>query len=60
MQQQVSALIATDGIWTGYDWYDSVRMIGVENGVPYSNDAAMSHLITAPKSRDSDMADYLS
>lgn len=35
---QASAAIVDDGIWTGEDWYDDVNQIGVQNGVPYSDD----------------------
>jgi hypothetical protein len=30
--------IVEDGPWTGNDWYDSDSLIGVKNGVPYSED----------------------
>ena len=59
MAQSVHSAIVTDGLWTGYDWYDNVRNIGVSNGVPYSLDASMSHFIDAPLSRDAPMDDYM-
>ena len=37
--QQASAAIVTDGLWTGNDWYDNANQLGVQNGVPYSNDS---------------------
>jgi len=33
------AAIKTTGLWTGEDWYNADVKIGVENGIPYSNDA---------------------
>ena len=36
-----SAAIVQDGIWTGNDWYDDVNEIGVNNGVPYSNNPSV-------------------
>ena len=32
-----AALIAEDGLWTGYDWYDNEYEIGILNGEPYSD-----------------------
>lgn len=54
---QASAAIVEDGLWTGNDWYDERLQIGVNNGVPYSNDAAVQHRITAPLTVDGPVED---
>ena len=57
---EVEAAIVTDGLWTGNDWYDSANGMGVQNGKPYSNDAAGLRRLTAPLSKDGSIDDYLS
>jgi len=44
----VQAAIVEDGPWTGHNHYKSDSKIGVNNGVPYSNNASESRRITAP------------
>ena len=56
--QIASAAIVEDGLWTGNDWYDSVSNIGVQNGVPFSNDAFVQRRITAPFSIDGPIDDF--
>ena len=54
------AAIVEDGIWTGHDWYDDAKNIGVKNGEPYSKDKLVQHRLTAPFSVDGSIeADYL-
>ena len=47
-----NAAIQSDGLWTGHDWYDSNYQIGVQNGVPYSNNPKVSRRIEAAKTFD--------
>ena len=54
---KVQAAIAENGLWTDNDWYDQATQIGVRNGIPYSNDAAVGRRLTAPLSTDSSV-DY--
>ena len=42
------AAIQKDGIWTGKDWYDDEKHIGVANGVAYSNDPVTKRRIGSP------------
>ena len=51
------AAIAENGLWTGNDYYDNAIMIGVQNGVPYSNDPMTQHRLTAPLTVDGDVRD---
>ena len=53
----VEAAIVEDGPWTGKDWYDESLQIGVANGVPYSNDPAVQHMLTAPLTVDGSIDD---
>lgn len=54
------AAIAENGLWTGNDWYDDNLKVGINNGVPYSNDPAASRRITSPLTVDGFVAnDYL-
>ena len=57
---QATAAIVKDGIWTGWDWYDSANNFGIKNGVPYSTDLTKQRTITAPLTKDGDLGDYLS
>ena len=50
------AAIQKDGIWTGKDWYDEEKHIGVANGVPYSNDPVTIRRIGSPQSYDGDVS----
>ena len=50
------AKIAKDGLWTGHDWYDDAKMIGVKDGVPYSKNSAEQRRITSPMPVDGDPA----
>lgn len=55
-----NAAIAQNGLWTGNDWYDSALEVGVNNGVPFSNDASVNRRISAPLTVDGDVSqDYL-
>ena len=54
------AAIVADGPWTGKDWYDSSYKMGVQNGVPYSNDPEMQNVLRAPLSLDTSIDNYLS
>ena len=47
-----NAAIVEDGLWTGKDWYDETFQIGVNNGVPYSNEDLVQHRLTAPLTVD--------
>ena len=51
-------IVKDSPLWTGKDWYDSDKKVGVKNGVPYSNDEAMSRLITAPLALEGNVPDY--
>ena len=57
--QLAQAAIVADGPWTGKDWYDYESNIGVENGVPYSDDPDMQNVLTAPLSLDGPLDAYL-
>lgn len=57
LNQQVSAAIVDDGLWTGSDWYDTVHNIGVSNGIPYSNSESVDRRIKAPLSIDGSIDD---
>ena len=57
--QEASAAITVDGIWTDNDWYDDTAMIGVDNGIPYSNDTQVHHMLRAPLSFDGSIDAYL-
>ena len=52
-----SAAIAENGLWTNNDFYDNNMKYGVTNGVPYSNDDAVSRRITSPLTVDGSVAD---
>ena len=52
-----NAAIVENGLWTNHDWYDEVEKVGVQNGVPYSNDPAVNRRITSPLSIDGDITD---
>ena len=52
-----NAAIVENGLWTDHDWYDEVEKVGVQNGVPYSNDSAVNRRITSPLSIDGDITD---
>ena len=56
---KANAAIVKDGIWTGKDWYNNTYKIGVQNGVPYSNDPITEHMLRAPLSLDSSIDAYL-
>jgi hypothetical protein len=56
---QVEAGIKEDGLWTGNDYYKDDVEIGVENGVPYSLDAATTRRINAAMTVDGDALDYM-
>ena len=59
--QQAYAAIVKDGPWTGHDWYDDTKQVGVKNGVPYSNDAGRQRQIVSPLSFDGSIPDnYMS
>ena len=45
-------------LWTGKDWYDEASKIGVENGIPYSNDDAVERFIEAPVALEGEVPDY--
>ena len=51
------AAIVENGLWTNHDWYDEVEKIGVHNGQPFSNDAAVNRRIKSPLSFDGDISD---
>ena len=53
------AAIVSDGPWTGKDWYNNNKQIGVKNGVPYSKDPAVQKVLTAPLSLDGPIDNYL-
>lgn len=54
------AAIVSDGLWTGVDWYDNTTNIGVNNGIPYSNDPSVQRRLTAPLAYDGPVdTDYL-
>ena len=50
------AAIQKDGIWTGKDWYDEEKHIGVANGVPYSKDPVTKRRIASPMTYDGDVS----
>lgn len=56
----VQAKIVDDGLWTGNDWFDSASKIGVENGVPYSNDDDVLRRINAPITIDGEVTNWSS
>jgi hypothetical protein len=56
---KVYAGIKTNGLWSDYDYYDDTLKIGVENGVPYSNDTETIRRIEAATTVDGDANDYL-
>ena len=56
---QVRAGIVADGLWTGADYYNDELMIGVTNGVPYSNDDETTRRIESAMAVDGDALDYL-
>ena len=43
----VEARMDTDGVWTGYDWYDKESKISVKNGMPTTNDFLIKRKIVA-------------
>jgi len=55
----VKAGIVADGPWTGNDFYDDGVNLGVSNGVPYSNDPAITARIQAAMAADGDVLDYM-
>ena len=57
--QQARSAITEDGPWTGKDWYNEDAMMGVANGIPYSNDTETQRRITAPLSVDGSIDNYL-
>jgi hypothetical protein len=52
------ARIVENGLWTGKDWYDPSSKIGVENGIPYSNDEDVDRFIEAPVALEGSVPDY--
>ena len=56
--EQALAAIVSNGLWTDNDWYDDSVMIGVANGVPYSNDDDTQRRITAPLSVDGPVDEF--
>ena len=56
----VQGMIVEDGLWTGKDYYKTNEKIGVQNGVPYSNDPEMNRKIRAATSVNGDVSDYRS
>jgi hypothetical protein len=59
MFTQTSARIADDGLWDGNDWYDDGVEIGVNKGVPYSDDADVRRRIEAPMALEGSVPDYM-
>ena len=57
--QEASAAISVDGIWTNKDWYDQTAMMGVNNGIPYSNDTMKHRWLRSPLSFDGAIDSYL-
>lgn len=55
---QASAAITDTGPWTGADWYDQEKKMGVDNGIPYSNDSALHRRIRSPLSVDGPLDNY--
>ena len=53
----VEAKIKQDGPWTGHDWYDSTKNIGVKDGEPYSTDSQELRRIMSPRPIDGDPKD---
>merc|ERR1712029_575137 len=56
---QVKAGIAIDGIWDGHDYYNSQAKLGVEKGVPYSNDSAATRRLQSAMALEGDIPEYM-
>jgi hypothetical protein len=54
-----SARIVDSGLWDNNDWYDEDVKIGVANGVPYSNDEAVSRRLDAAMATEGSVLDYM-
>ena len=55
----INAKIVSDSPLWAQDWYDANTQIGVQNGVPYSQDPAVNRFITAPLTLEGDVPDYM-
>jgi len=54
-----NARIKVDGLWSGNDWYNNDAHMGVKNGIPYSEDDAMSRKLDAAMALEGGVPDYL-
>ena len=57
---ETNARITDNGLWDDADWYDSATEIGVTNGSPFSEDAAVARRINSPMATEGAVMDYLS
>jgi len=53
-----SKIIENSPLWD-LDWYDETTKIGIKNGKPYSEDAAVQRFITAPVTLEGDVPEYM-
>jgi hypothetical protein len=54
------AEIASEGPWSGHDWFDEESGIGVMSGEPYGDNEEANRRINSPKPVDGDVPDYMS
>jgi len=60
LSQWAEAAIVQDSIWTDHDWYSNSLNMGIDNGVPYSNDPEVNRRLTSPFTFDGHVEDYMS
>jgi hypothetical protein len=56
---QTNARIKNSGIWDNNDWYDDDVEIGVEDGIPYSDDLDVSRRIESAMATEGAVLNYM-